>query len=100
MVAARAVAARAVAALRILSELCLSFARVGGVFLAMKGPGLEDELRSADSAVAALGGRLRPLVPFTLPFGGGDRAILPVEKSSPTPAGLPRLYREIKRQPL
>ena len=45
------VTARAVAALRLLSELCLPFVRVGGTFLAMKGPAVTEELEPAQSAV-------------------------------------------------
>jgi 16S rRNA (guanine527-N7)-methyltransferase len=94
------VVARAVAAMRLLSEFCLPFVRVGGVFLAMKGPSVEDEMRPALSAVDRLGGRPEPPVPFTLPFGGGERAIVPIAKVSATPERFPRLYRDIKRQPL
>lgn len=94
------VMARAVAAMRILSEFCLPFARVGGVFLAMKGPGVNEEMRPARSTVQRLGGSPAPAVPFTLPFGGGERAIIPIEKVARTPEDLPRIYRDIKRRPL
>jgi len=94
------VVARAVAAMRILGEFCLPLARVGGAFLAMKGPSMEEEMRPALPALERLGGRPGPPAGFTLPFGGGERAVVPVEKVAPTPARYPRLYREIKRAPL
>jgi 16S rRNA (guanine527-N7)-methyltransferase len=94
------VTARAVAALRILTEFCLPFVRVGGAFLAMKGPAVSEELGTAAAAIARLGGRAESAVPFTLPFDGGERAILPVRKISPSPTDLPRIFRDIKRKPL
>lgn len=94
------VTARAVAPMRLLSEFALPLVRVGGFFLAMKGPNVVEELPNALSAITALGGECLPLAPFTLPFGGGSRAIVPVRKVRPTPSGLPRIFRDIKRKPL
>jgi 16S rRNA (guanine(527)-N(7))-methyltransferase RsmG len=94
------VTARAVAALRLLAEFCLPFTRIGGVFLAMKGPAVAAELEPARSAIERLGGRAEDAVSFTLPFEGGARAILPIRKVAPTPPAYPRIFREIKRSPL
>ena len=47
--------ARAVAHLRELSEYCLPFVKVGGLFAALKGPDLEEELSEAKSAIRLLG---------------------------------------------
>lgn len=94
------VTARAVAALRILVEFTLPFVRVGGVFLAMKGPGVVEELAQARAAIARLGGRAEEPLHLCLPFDGGERAILPIRKAAPTPRDLPRIYREIKRKAL
>jgi 16S rRNA (guanine527-N7)-methyltransferase len=94
------VTARAVAPMRLLSEFALPFVRVGGCFLAMKGPNVVDELPNALSAIEALGGECLPLVPFALPLDGGSRAIVPIRKIRPTPPGLPRIFRDIKRRPL
>lgn len=94
------VVARAVAPMRILAELCLPFTRPGGHFLAMKGPSLSDEMRNAERTITVLGGQTREPVLFTLPFGGGERAIVPIAKAKPTPDGYPRLFRDIRRQPI
>ncbi len=53
---------RAVAKLNTLCEYCLPFVRVGGLFIAPKGPDIEAELASAKSAVDILGGRLKELI--------------------------------------
>ena len=58
---------RAVARLNLLCELCLPFVRVGGLFLAMKGPGAEEETQEAQKAIAALGGRLERIAVYTVP---------------------------------
>lgn len=49
------VVSRAVAALNLLLELCVPFAKDGGVFAAYKGPGLENELSEAKHAMDELG---------------------------------------------
>jgi 16S rRNA (guanine527-N7)-methyltransferase len=94
------VVARAVAPLRILSELCIPFTKQDGTFLAMKGPNVITEIPSAGTTIARLGGSPSAPVSFCLPFEGGERAILPIQKIHPTPQQYPRLYRDIRRQPL
>jgi len=52
------VTARAVANLRVLSEYCLPFVKVGGCFLAMKGSNVEEEITEAKSVIEKLGGKI------------------------------------------
>ncbi|KAL2612689.1 hypothetical protein R1flu_024381 [Riccia fluitans] len=47
--------ARAVAEMRVLSELCLPFVRVGGIFVAAKGPNPLEEVELSKKAVHLLG---------------------------------------------
>ena len=58
--------ARAVAHLRELSEYCLPFVKVGGLFAALKGPDLEEELSEAKSAIRLLGGRIEQVKEYNL----------------------------------
>ncbi|MDD4568688.1 MAG: 16S rRNA (guanine(527)-N(7))-methyltransferase RsmG [Tepidanaerobacteraceae bacterium] len=53
------VVARAVSRLNILSEICLPFARVGGVFVAMKGPSPDEEIRLSEIALKIMGGKVK-----------------------------------------
>ena len=91
-----AAAARAVAEMRVLSEYCLPFVKVGGVFLAMKGPHGAEEQAAAGEIQRKLGGRLEEARPASLPFLGEERLLLAVRKERPTPAKYPRRASEIK----
>jgi len=84
------VAARAVAELRVLAEYCLPVVKVGGFFLAMKGPKLAQELIGIDKAITVLGGKINKIVSFKLPVTGDERNIVVVEKIKPTPEKYPR----------
>ncbi len=87
--------ARAVAGLPVLCELCLPFVKVGGRFLALKGPDAPREKEEAARAVKTLGGRFGEGVAVTLPNpaaegGTSERHILVVEKTVATPKKFPR----------
>ncbi len=93
------VTARAVANLSVLCEYCLPLAKVGGVFLAMKGPEVEEELDAAGDALELLGGKVGEVYPFTLP-DGSRRNIIAIEKIAPTPKKYPRDAKKMKNNPL
>lgn len=93
------VTARAVARLSPLCEYCLPFVRPGGFFLAMKGPGAEEELEEARQAISLLGGRVGAVDSLHLPKGD-IRVIIRVEKISQTPTKYPRRQDKIKKTPL
>ena len=97
-----AVTARAVAELRVLAELCLPFAAVGGRFLAMKGNRGKYELEGASRAVSILGGRGATLTAATLrtPAGVLEHTLITVPKATKTPAAYPRPYAQISKKPL
>ncbi len=94
--------ARAVAALPILSELCLPFVRVGGKFLAMKARKGAEEWESAAAAVEKLGGKLVATHTLTLKDGEehDERVIFEIKKVKPTPPAYPRAYAKIVKSPL
>lgn len=83
-----AATARAVAPLPALCEMCLPFVKVGGLFLALKGPDGGAEQRSAADAARILGARFLPGVALTLE--GAGRYIVRAEKIAPTPKKYPR----------
>lgn len=93
------VTARAVAHLRVLTEYCLPFVKIGGVFAALKGPEIEEELTGARDAIRILGGELEETLRFTLP-DGSRRTILRFRKISQTPTKYPRTPVKISKSPL
>ena len=93
-----AAVSRGVAALNVLCELCLPFVRVGGVFVAYKGRGADEELAAAKNAIAVLGGRLARVE--RAPLGDAERALVVIEKIKATPAAYPRAFAKIKKRPL
>lgn len=96
--------ARAVAALPSLCEYCLPFVKVGGRFLALKGPDGGREAVAAETAMKLLGGELAEVRPVTLPSPEGEevlsRSILRIDKIRPTPAQYPRQGTKIVKKPL
>ena len=98
--------ARAVAALPTLSEYCLPFVKVGGRFLALKGPDADRELEDARRGVGILGGKVIAVQALTIPAAPiegvetMERRLVHVEKVKHTPAAYPRHGSKIKKNPL
>lgn len=91
--------ARAVAALPVLCEYCLPLVRVGGVFIAMKGPDADAELGGSAAALKKLGGAYGDTRAFTLP-DGSERRLVVCKKISQTPTAYPRNGGKIAKKPL
>lgn len=91
--------ARAVANMRVLTEYCLPYVKVGGSFVAMKGSTAAEEVKDSIKAIATLGGKLEAENLFELPEFGG-RGIINVKKISQTPTKYPRNSGKISKQPL
>ena len=91
--------ARAVAALPVLCEYCLPLVRVGGVFIAMKGPDADAELGGSAAALKKLGGVYGDTRAFTLP-DGSERRLVVCKKISQTPTAYPRNGGKIAKKPL
>ena len=93
-------AARAVADLRILCELCLPFVKVGGSFLAMKSTGSDRELAEADHAIRLLGGRVTGTHDYAIPGTDVAHRLVIIQKVAPTLKGYPRRWAKIQKEPL
>jgi 16S rRNA (guanine527-N7)-methyltransferase len=91
---------RAVAGLNVLAEYCLPLTKVGGYFVAMKGPRAQEELVEAQQAVSVLGGTLREVKHWNLPGEGEQRTLVVVEKTRPTPGMYPRRAGMASKKPL
>ena len=93
-------ASRAVARLNVLLELCLPYVKPGGLFLAMKGPELSEELREAQTALKTLGGTLERVVDYTIPGTDVTHSVALIRKTVPTPNKYPRRWPQIKKKAL
>lgn len=94
------VTARAVASLNILSEICVPFVKINGLFIALKGSSYQEEIDNACQAVGKLKVKLTKKVLLELPLKLGERSILVYKKTESTPNIYPRLYAKIKKNPL
>ncbi len=91
--------ARAVANMRVLSEYCIPYVKVGGSFIAMKGSTAAEEVKEAGKAITTLGGEIETENLFELLSFGG-RGIINVKKISQTSTKYPRNSGKISKQPL
>jgi 16S rRNA (guanine527-N7)-methyltransferase len=84
------VVSRAVANMTVLSEWCLPFLKVGGRFLALKGPLADQELADAKRAISILGGEVEDVFEVEIPFTDLAHKIIIVKKVRQTPMKYPR----------
>ena len=91
---------RAVANLSVLSEYCVPYIRVGGMFISYKSGEIEDEVKNARKAVDILGGTIRDVVKFDLPGTEIHRSFVIIEKNRPTQKKYPRKAGTPAKEPL
>ncbi len=91
------VISRAVAHLKILSEISFSSVKVGGFLVAMKGI-CEEEIKESLDIISKLGGKIIEIKEFKLPIEKSQRTLIKIEKIKPTNLKYPRRYSEIKKK--
>ena len=94
------VLARAVDSMAVLAELTLPFCRVGGMVVAQKGFGVEEEVRQASRAIETVGGRLKDLKEVVVTELSEARRLVVLEKVDSTPERYPRRPGMPKKRPL
>ncbi len=92
------VTARAVSNFQILTELCLPFVRVGGLFIAFKGPKYRDEFEKGGNAIKILGGEVAEIIEYSV--NNQARVLILIKKITSTEKQYPRNYGKIKNKPL
>ena len=83
------VTARAVANLKVLSELCLPLVKENGYFIAMKGKATE-ELDEAKAMIGTLGGKIEHINEFSLHLEESSRTLIKIKKEKKTDKIYPR----------
>lgn len=91
---------RAVSRLNKLVEVTLPLVKVGGIFVAMKGKNVQEEVEEAKRGIETLGGKIRNIIEFNLTAGDNERALVVIEKIKATPKKYPRAFGQIKKKPL
>lgn len=82
--------ARAVANLTTLSELCMPFVKLNGIFVCMKGNNIETEIKESENAIKILGGKIENIEKVVLPESDIERNIIIIRKIKSTPEKYPR----------
>lgn len=91
---------RAVARLNLLSELCLPYVKQDGLFAAMKGPEVTEELREAEKGIRLLGGETERVAEYPVPGTDLRHNAVLIRKIAATPKNYPRKWAVMKKQPL
>lgn len=84
------VVSRAVANLSTLSEYCVPYVKVGGMFVPYKSGEIDEEVKAAQTAIKVLGGKQTEVVKFTLPGSDINRSFVKIQKVKSTGKKFPR----------
>jgi 16S rRNA (guanine527-N7)-methyltransferase len=84
------VVSRAVAEMSVLAELTLPLCKPGGIVVAQKKSGVNDEIKRAERAISLLGGTLERIETVDLEEIGEQRWLVVLAKTSASPSGYPR----------
>lgn len=91
---------RAVANLSTLSELCLPYVKIGGLFISYKSEKITEEAACAANAIDMLGGKVKCQGDFYLPDSDIYRNLFVIEKVKNTPKKYPRKAGLPSKDPL
>lgn len=91
---------RAVANLATLSEYCLPYVKIGGMFIPYKSGGIDDEIVDSEKAVKILGGKLLKVEKFELPGTDIGRSLVQIEKVKNTGNKYPRKAGMPSKEPI
>ena len=89
---------RAVAKLNVLAEYMLPYLKVGGTFICMKGPNINEEIESSMKAIKLLGGRIEKIESFELEEN--QRNIIIIKKEKNCPKNFPRKAGTPSKSPI
>lgn len=91
---------RAVANMTVLSEFCMPYVKVGGYFLALKGPAIEEELKEAKNAIGTLGGKIEGIIEVEIEDSDMKHNLVIIKKVKATDMRYPRKAGVVTKKPL
>ena len=91
---------RAVSNLSTLSEYCLPYIQVGGIFVPYKSGEIDDEVEQSKKAVRILGGDIKDVMKFELPGTDIHRSFVLIHKEQHTQKKYPRKAGIPAKEPL
>lgn len=91
---------RAVASLTILSEICIPYVKIGGYFVALKGPSVDEEINSARNCIGTLGGKLIKVIPISIEGSNLNHNLVIIKKVRETEIKYPRKWKQIMKRPI
>lgn len=91
---------RAVANLSVLSEYCIPYIRIGGIFISYKSGDIDEEVAASRKAVDILGGQIDHVEKFQLPDTDIHRSFVFVNKIKNTQKKYPRKAGTPAKEPL
>lgn len=94
------VLSRAVAAMNVLAEYLIPFAKLKGICICMKGKNYKEELKTSKKAIDLLGGKLEKPEEISLPGTEEQRTIIIITKQNYTPRQYPRKAGTASKTPI
>lgn len=91
---------RAVANLSTLSEYCIPYVKVNGMFVSYKSGIIDQEQKVSEKAIHLLGGNIDEISKFQLPDTDIDRSLVRIRKINLTPKKYPRKAGLPSKEPL
>lgn len=91
---------RAVANLSTLSEYCIPFIKVNGIFASYKASDSAEETDEAKKAISVFGGKIDKEEIFELPCSNMERKIVSIKKERHTPKKFPRKAGTPSKEPI
>lgn len=91
---------RAVANLATLSEYCIPFTKIDGLFISYKSGKIKEEIENAKRAINILGGEILNKKYFVLPETDIERCIIAIKKIKNTPKKYPRTSGKPSKEPI
>lgn len=91
---------RAVANMSVLSELCLPYVRIGGNFIALKGPSVDQEIEESKGAIKILGGELIDICEVSIEDTELRHNLVVIKKIKECSKVYPRKAGSITKKPL